>query len=387
MKYVLAPDSFKDSMTAWQVCQAMAVGIQRADKTAEITAVPMADGGEGTVDSLVKANKGKIINKSVSGLLGNKISAKYGLIDHGNTAVIETAQASGLASIPQKKRTPQTIKKTSTYGTGELLVDALKHHVKKIIIGLGGSGTNDGGAGMAQAIGVRFWDHQGNLITQPLNGGNLKQIAKIDNQKIATGLKQINIILASDVTNPLTGENGAAFVFGKQKGADQPTQVLLDQNLQHYAQVIKQDLNKDIKNIPGSGAAGGLGAAFLAFTNAQLKSGVQVVAQETKLIEKIKTADYVFTGEGGTDFQTKYGKTPFGVAKIAQKFHVPVISLAGSLGTGIEQLYPAGFTAFFNILTQPCSLDQALATGAQNIAFTCENIVRLIKSINNVAKK
>ena len=378
MKYILAPDSFKDSMSAREVCQAMEKGIRKADPNSEIIAVPMADGGEGTTAALVDSQNGHYITEEVFDPLNNKVTATYGLINNEKTAIIEMAASSGLTFLTKKERNPDNIKIANTYGVGQLINSALKKGVNKIIIGLGGSATNDGGAGMAQALGVKFLDKNQQLISHHLGGGDLDKIASLDLSKINPALKQVEFIIASDVTNPLIGPTGASFTFGKQKGADKVTQELLDQNLAHYAQIIKKETNKDIALLPGAGAAGGLGAGLLSFTNAQLIPGVQVVAKESHLEDKIKNADIVFTGEGGTDFQTKYGKTPFGVAQISKKYQIPVISLAGTLGKGIEQLYSYGFTAFFSIIDRPCSLEEALINGPENVSRTCENIVRLL---------
>ena len=312
--------------------------------------------------------------------LGKKVNAYYGILGDQKTAIIEMAQASGLTYVDKNNRTPETIMKTTTYGTGELINDALKHNVNKIIIGLGGSSTNDGGAGMAQAIGVKFFDQNNHEITKKLGGGDLNQIAKIDLSAINPRLKDVQVLIASDVTNPLTGQNGASAVFGPQKGADAQAVKKLDQNLSHYAALIQQTCKKDVAAIPGSGAAGGLGAGLLAFTNATIHHGVELIAHETQLADKIKGADFVFTGEGGTDFQTKFGKTPYGVAQIAKKDNIPAISLAGYLGEGIEQLYDEGFTAIFGILDKAEDIRQALKDGPKNIERTTENIVRLIIS-------
>lgn len=374
MKFVLAPDSFKESMSAKEVCHAMKQGIKKVLPKAEIISVPMADGGEGTMDSLVDATNGQKHEVQVIGPLGKPVTAHYGILGDQKTAIIEMAEASGLSYVPQKNRTPETIKNTTTFGTGELINAALKHDVNRIIIGLGGSSTNDGGSGMAQAIGIKFFDHHDHEITQKLSGGNLKQIARIDTSNINPKIKNTEFLLASDVTNPLTGTNGASYVFGPQKGADQKTVKELDENLIHYAEII----DKKIAKIPGSGAAGGLGAGLLAFTNAQIYPGVKLVAQEVHLDEKIQNADYVFTGEGGTDFQTQFGKTPYGVAQVAKKYNVPVISLAGYIGKGIDQLYDKGFTAIFGILDKAENIDQALKDGPQNVERTTENIIRLI---------
>lgn len=374
MKFVLAPDSFKESMTAKEVCQAMENGIRKVLPDAKIISVPMSDGGEGTMDSLIDATNGQKYAVKVTEPLGTPVTAHYGILGDQKTAIIEMAEASGLSYVPQDKRTPATIKKTTTFGTGELINAALKHDVTRVIIGLGGSSTNDGGSGMAQAIGVKFFDHNDHEITQKLGGGDLKQITRIDTIDINPKIKKTKFLLASDVTNPLTGTNGASYVFGPQKGADQATAKELDENLSHYAKIIGQN----IAQTPGSGAAGGLGAGLLAFTHAQIYPGVKLVANEVHLAEKIKEADYVFTGEGGTDFQTQFGKTPYGVAQIAKKYDVPVISLAGYIGKGIDHLYDKGFTAIFGILAKAENIDQALKVGPQNVERTTENVVRLI---------
>lgn len=374
MKFVLAPDSFKESMTAKEVCQAMENGIRKVLPDAKIISVPMADGGEGTMDSLIDATNGQKYAVKVTEPLGTPVTAHYGILGDQKTAIIEMAEASGLSYVPQDKRTPATIKKTTTFGTGELINAALKHDVTRVIIGLGGSSTNDGGSGMAQAIGVKFFDHNDHEITQKLGGGDLKQITRIDTIDINPKIKKTKFLLASDVTNPLTGTNGASYVFGPQKGADQATAKELDENLSHYAKIIGQN----IAQTPGSGAAGGLGAGLLAFTHAKIYPGVKLVANEVHLAEKIKEADYVFTGEGGTDFQTQFGKTPYGVAQIAKKYDVPVISLAGYIGKGIDHLYDKGFTAIFGILAKVENIDQALKDGSQNVERTTENVVRLI---------
>ena len=372
-KYVVAPDSFKESMTAKEVCDAMVKGIKKADSAAEVIKVPMADGGEGTVDSLVDATNGQRVIVEVTGPLGNKISAYYGILGNGTTAVIEMAKASGLEIVEKKKRNPMI---TTTFGTGELIRHALDHNVKEIIIGLGGSSTNDGGSGMAQALGAKLLDQNNNQIS--FGGGNLDKLDKIDISNLDSRLQDVKIILASDVTNPLIGKDGASRVFGPQKGATPEMVEKLENNLQHYAKIIKRDLNKDVASVSGAGAAGGLGAGLMAFTTCKMRQGVDIAIEVTKLEEKVKSADYVFTGEGGTDFQTKFGKTPYGVAKLGKKYHKPVISLAGYLGEGIDSLYSEGFTAIFGIIPGACDLSTALKNGPSNVARTTENIVRLL---------
>lgn len=373
-QYVVAPDSFKESMTAKEVCDAMEKGIKEADSAAEVIKVPMADGGEGTVDSLVDATHGQRVIVEVTGPLGNKISAYYGILGNGITAVIEMAKASGLEIVEKKKRNPMI---TTTFGTGELIRDALDHNVKEIIIGLGGSSTNDGGSGMAQALGAKLLDQNNHQI--PFGGGNLDKLDKIDISNLDSRLQDVKIILASDVTNPLIGKEGASRVFGLQKGATPEMVEKLENNLQHYAKIVKRDLNKDVASVSGAGAAGGLGAGLMAFTTCEMRQGVDLAIEVTKLKDKIRDTDYVFTGEGGTDFQTKFGKTPYGVAKLGKKYHKPVISLAGYLGEGIDSLYSEGFTAIFGIIPGACDLSAALKNGPSNVARTTENIVRLLK--------
>ena len=373
-KYVVAPDSFKESMTAKEVCDAMERGIKQANPAVEVVKVPMADGGEGTVDSLVDATNGQRVTVEVTGPLGNKISAYYGIVGKGTTAVIEMAKASGLEIVEKKKRNPMI---TTTFGTGELIRGALDHDVKEIIIGLGGSSTNDGGSGMAQALGAKLLDQNNHQIS--FGGGNLDKLDRIDISNLDSRLQDVKIILASDITNPLIGKDGASRVFGPQKGATPEMVEKLENNLQHYAKIIKRNLNKDVASVSGAGAAGGLGAGLMAFTTCEMRRGVDLAIEVTKLEEKIRDADYVFTGEGGTDFQTKFGKTPYGVAKLGKKYHKPVISLAGYLGEGIDSLYGEGFTAIFGIIPGACDLSTALKNGPSNVARTTENIVRLLK--------
>ncbi|URZ88376.1 glycerate kinase [Floricoccus penangensis] len=284
------------------------------------------------------------------------------------------ALANGIELLPIEKRNPLV---TSTYGTGQLIKSALDKGVEKIIICIGGSATNDGGAGMAQALGYRLLDKNGNEI--PFGGGNLNLLESIDSENSHPRLREVEIVIASDVTNPLTGLNGASNVFGRQKGATEEMVVELDSNLHHFAKVIARDLKINIENTPGSGAAGGLGAGLLAFTNAKIISGFQIVSEQNELEKNIAQADYVFTGEGGIDSQTAFGKVPSGVAKIAKKYNKPVIAFAGYVGKDLEVLYQEGITAIFGILTKAESLENALLNGKENLRITSENVSRLIK--------
>ncbi|MGG3386203.1 glycerate kinase family protein [Heyndrickxia faecalis] len=371
--FLLAPDSFKESMTAKEVCAAMEAGIKKAIPDAVCIQVPMADGGEGTVQSLVDATGGTIYQQTVTGPLGHPVTACYGILGDGETAVIEMASASGIHLVTKETKNPLV---TTTYGTGELIKACLDKKVKQILIGIGGSATNDGGAGMAQALGVKFLDERGGML--PFGGGALGDLAEIDLAGLDPRLKEVQIFVASDVTNPLCGENGASHVFGPQKGATKEMVALLDTNLSHYAAIIKEQLGKDVAEVPGAGAAGGLGAGLMVFTDAVLKSGIELVVEYTGLEQKVKDADIVLTGEGSIDFQTQFGKTPYGVARAAKKHGKLVIAVAGYVGEQIDVLYEKGIDAIFGILPRPMALEDALQTGAANIERTCENIARLL---------
>ncbi|WP_313631040.1 glycerate kinase [Enterococcus devriesei] len=372
--FVLAPDSFKESMSAKTACEAMARGIRKVLPEAEIIQVPMADGGEGTVDALVDGSQGTRIDVEVSGPIPiEKVKTYFGLMADKKTAVMEMAKANGIELLSKEKRNPLI---TSTYGTGEMILAALDQGVEKIIIGIGGSVTNDGGAGMAQALGAHFLDKAGQELA--VGGGSLGKLAKIDLSDMDPRVKDTEIIIASDVTNPLVGPKGASQVFGPQKGATKEMVDELDKNLTHYATIIEQDLGIDIVDRPGAGAAGGLGAGLLVFTEAIMQSGVNIVTELTHLAEKISQADYVFTGEGGMDFQTKFGKAPYGVAKIAKKYDKPVFACAGYIGEQVEVLYDEGMTAIFGILAKASTLEEALLSGEENLMRTVENITRVL---------
>ncbi len=372
--FVLAPDSFKESMTAEQACAAMQRGVEKALPNAQFIHVPMADGGEGTVDALVSARHGRKVEIEVSHpLIEQKVKTYFGLIENDQTAVIEMALANGIHLIEPSQRNPLL---TSTLGTGEMIKVALGFGVSKIIIGLGGSVTNDAGAGMAQALGAKFFDENDQVVQ--VGGGQLSHIKSIDFSKLDSRLKDTEIIIASDVNNPLCGENGASHVFAPQKGATPEMVATLDQNLKYFADLVAQKVGTDFQNIAGAGAAGGLGFGLMAFAGAKIRSGVEIVIEETGLAEKIAQADYVFTGEGGIDFQTKFGKTPFGVAQVAMRFNKPVIAFAGYVGEGIEELYDEGFTAILGIVDGACDLPAALKNGEKNLERTCENIARTL---------
>lgn len=374
MKFIIAPDSFKESMTAKEACLAMEKGIRQVFPDAECILVPMADGGEGTVEALVDHTGGRLIRSMVTGPAGLKVEAVYGISGDGRTAIIEMASASGIHLIPKEERNPLV---TTSYGTGELIRSALDQGVERILMGIGGSVTNDGGAGMLQALGVSFRDADGAEL--PFGGGALKRLHTIDVSALDARLRKVRVEVACDVTNPLTGPNGASAVFGPQKGATPEMVRLLDDSLCHYAGLIAGQLGIRIADAEGAGAAGGLGAGLLAFLNAELKKGIELVIQYTDLESKMDGADYVFTGEGSIDGQTLFGKTPFGVASVALKKGVPVIAFAGRVGEGVETLYDHGFTAIIGILKGVTSLDKALAAGRDNLAFSVGNVCRLLR--------
>ncbi|MFP8641642.1 glycerate kinase [Priestia aryabhattai] len=374
MKIVIAPDSFKESLTALRVCEAVEKGIKTHFPNAEISKVPMADGGEGTVQSLVDATDGEVIQARVTGPLGKEVKAFYGILGDGKTAVIEMAAASGLHHVPVDKRNPLV---TTTRGTGELILKALDHKVKHIIIGIGGSATNDGGAGMAKALGAKLLDAKGAEIKE--GGGSLGQLTSIDLTNLDSRLAEIKVEVACDVDNPLTGETGASAVFGPQKGATPDMVKQLDRNLAHYAAIVGKEMGIHIQSVPGAGAAGGLGGGLLAFLSAELKPGVDIVIKATHLESYIKNADLVITGEGRIDGQTIYGKTPIGVAKTAKKHSVPVIAIAGSIGAGSEAVYEHGISALFSVVPGAVSLQEALEKADENIERTAKNVASVIR--------
>ena len=374
MKFVLASDSFKESMTSIEACSSMERAIKKVIKDAEVIKVPMADGGEGTVDALVNATGGEFIETEVLNPLGRKIKASYGILGDKKTAVIEMAKASGIELIKREERNPLI---TTTYGTGELIKHAIENGIKHLVIGIGGSATNDGGCGMLQALGVKLLDKDSNEI--PFGGGSLDKIEKIDMSHIHTGIKDVTFEVACDVTNPFIGPTGASYVFGPQKGADPEMVKFLDNNLKHFAQKINEYLDIDIAEVPGAGAAGGLGGALLAFLNAELKSGIELVIKYIGLEEKVQGADYVFTGEGAIDGQTIFGKTPVGVSKVAKRYNIPVIAFGGKVSDDADNLFEEGIIALFSIMRGVESLDDALKNGSSNLEKTVENVVRILR--------
>ena len=372
MKIVIAPQGFKGNLTALRVSQAIDNGIRRVVPSVITAIVPMADGGEGTMQALVDAIGGEMIPVEVTDPLGGRVIAHFGLLSDKVTGVIEMAAASGLNLVPPQKLNPLL---TTTYGTGELILAALERGCRKLIVGIGGSATNDGGAGMAQALGAKLLDTKG--VPLAFGGAALADLEHIGVTTIDPRLADCDIILACDVTNPLCGSQGASAVYGPQKGATEEMVARLDAALAHYAEVIKRDLGIEVRDVPGAGAAGGLGAGLIAFLKAKVLPGVDVVIQATGLIEYLKEATLVFTGEGRLDSQTACGKVPVGVARKAKAFGLPVIAIAGEIANGYQAVYQQGIDAVFSIAPGPISLNQSMVRAEKLIADIAERAIRL----------
>ena len=360
-------------MTALEVAEAIETGFKRVFPNWEYVKVPMADGGEGTVQSLVDATRGSIKYTEVVDPLGRKIKAAYGISGDGKQAIIEMAAASGLELLKDSERDAMN---TTSWGLGDLIRAALDEKVDYILVGIGGSATNDAGAGMIQSLGGKLLDENGEQI--PYGGASLDKLTTIDLSTLDPRLKRVTIEVACDVNNPLTGPDGASYVYGPQKGADEEEVKELDQNLKHFSNVIRQDLEVDIEKEPGAGAAGGVGGAMLAFLGAELRKGGELIVEMLDLEEIVKTADLVITGEGGINHQTVYGKTPIVVAKTAKKYEVPVIALAGSISEGYEKVYDNGINAVFSILSEVTPLEETLKDGFKNVERTAQNLAALL---------
>ncbi|WP_312228781.1 glycerate 2-kinase [Pseudescherichia sp.] len=374
MKIVIAPDSYKESLSATEVAQAIEKGFREIFPDAQYVSVPVADGGEGTVEAMIAATQGAEHTASVTGPLGERVDARWGMSGDGNTAFIEMAAASGLALVPPEQRNPLI---TTSRGTGELILHALEHGARNIIIGIGGSATNDGGAGMVQALGAKLCDANGTEIGH--GGGSLMSLNTIDISGLDPRLAACTIRVACDVTNPLTGDQGASRIFGPQKGATEAQIVELDNNLNHYADVIKKSLRVDVKNVPGAGAAGGMGAALMAFLGAELRSGIEIVTQALNLEEHIHDCTLVVTGEGRIDSQSIHGKVPVGVANVAKKYHKPVIGIAGSLTRDVGVVHQYGIDAVFSVLTSIGTLEEAFRGAFDNIYRASRNIAATLR--------
>ena len=375
MNILIAPDSFKESLTSIEVTDYLTEGFKKAKQDFEITKLPLADGGEGTVKSLVAATDGEIKKKEVTDPLGNKVEAIYGILGDKKTGVIEMATASGLPLVPRDKRNPA---RTTTYGTGELIKAALDQGCTKLIIGIGGSATNDCGVGMAQALGGKFLDEEGKQIGY--GGRYLKDIEKIDLSQLDSRIAETEIEVACDVDNPLYGKNGAAYIYGPQKGASKKQVKQLDKGLRHIAEIIKNDLGKEVNEIPGAGAAGGLGAGLSAFLDAELRPGIEIVMEASKIEEKMKDIDLVVTGEGKIDGQTCSGKTPVGVSRIAKKKDIPVIAVAGTIGEDAEKVYEEGINFLYSVIDKPMTLKEAIDSADELLLKTGYNLGKFIDS-------
>lgn len=373
MKIVIAPDSFKESLSALEVARAIEAGFREIFPEAEYAKVPVADGGEGTAETLVEATGGVLVRLPVTGPLGAPVAGFFGISGDGGLAVIEAAAANGLVLVPPERRDPRV---TTTRGVGELIRAALDRGARHLIVGIGGSATNDGGAGMLQALGVKLEDASGAEIGA--GGAALAGLARIDASGLDPRLKDCLIEVACDVDNPLCGPNGASAIFGPQKGATPAMVAELDANLARFARLIAETLGVAVAEAPGAGAAGGLGAALLGFLGADLRPGVDIVTRAVGLAEAVRDADLVITGEGRIDGQTAHGKTPIGVARVAKRFGKPVIGIAGCLTDEAGQVHAHGIDAIFSVLYRACTVQEALAEAENNLRVTARNVAAVV---------
>ena len=369
----IAPDSFKGSLTALEAASNIEKGLKNVLVNVAVRKIPMADGGEGTVRAIVESTGGKFVQRTVKGPLGRKVKAEFGISGDGKTAVIEMAAANGLALLKPKERNPM---KTSTFGTGQLIKHALALNVRHVLVGIGGSATNDGGTGMARALGVRFLDAKGKVI--PEGGGALDKLSRIDMSKADPRLEKVSVEVACDVDNPLTGRHGAAHVYGPQKGATPAMVKKLDANLAHMAEIVARDIGVEILKVPGSGAAGGLGGGLMAFACGELRPGVDIVIDAVKLPGRLKGCHLVITGEGRMDGQTAFGKTPAGVAREAKKLRLPVIAICGSLGDNPNKVLSVGIDAYFSALETSVEEEELPERGPLMLLRCAEQVGRLL---------
>tara|TARA_B100001142_G_C14288033_1_gene637760 strand:- start:390 stop:1526 length:1137 start_codon:yes stop_codon:yes gene_type:complete len=372
-KILISPQEYKESLTGIEVAKAMKQGIFEVNKNIEIELAPVADGGDGTLQTMVDVTNGKIISKKVENPIGNIINSEWGKLGDNKTAVIEMAKASGLALLRNDQKSALH---TSTFGTGQLFKDALDSGIKNFIIGIGGSATNDGGAGFISALGAKLLDNN-NSEVKP-SGANLNKISKIDLSDFDKRIKDITVNVACDVNNPMCGENGASAIFGPQKGASISDIKMLDSNLLHWSEIIKTQFSKDILNVPGSGAAGGLGGGLMAFVNAKLSSGADIILNSLNYDKKLKGVDLVIVGEGQTDKSTQFNKSPVAVAERAKKLGIPVVCISGSLGDGYLESSVKGIDAFFSIVNKPMSLDIALNNAYDLISKSTKEIYKTL---------
>ena len=376
MRIVIAPDSFKECLTANQVASAISDGIKKVIPEAEIISIPIADGGEGTVEALVFATNGKRIQVPSIDALNRPIQSFYGILGDGKTAVIEMAATSGIELLSPEERNPMI---TSTFGTGLLLKAAIEAGFTDIIIGIGGSATNDGGAGLAQALGFGLWDKNNNPIGP--GGRSLSELHRINSSKVHPMLRSVKITVACDVQNPLLGPSGASRIYAPQKGATPQMLEVLEKNMTYFAQILTQEFGIDYSNISGAGAAGGLGAGLMAFCQAEMLPGFELISKLTNLEGYIQTASLIFTAEGKIDSQTTFGKTISGVALLGKRHQVPVIALAGIVSGDLSELYKKGLTSAFAIANRPLSLEESKTNATELLAATSEQIMRLVSEI------
>ena len=373
MKIIVAPQGFKATLSGLEAARAIARGVSAALPDAETVLAPVADGGDGTLNALVDGTGGQVFTSTVTGPLGQPVEAQWGVMGDERTAVIEMALASGIALVPQRRRNPRV---TTTAGTGEILREALDRGYNRIIVGLGGSATNDGGAGLAAALGARFLDAAGNTL--PPGGSALARLDRVETGALHPDLRDASIIAATDVTNPLCGPEGASAIFGPQKGASPEMVQELDAALANYARVVTRDLGRDVSEQPGAGAAGGLGAGLMAFAGATLQSGIDMVCDVLDFDTLLEGADLVITGEGRADHSTIFNKAPVGVARHAHAHGVPTVLLAGGLGPGYEELYDHSLAAVVCISDRPMSFDVSLSRTAELLESAAERTMRLL---------
>ena len=373
MKILVAPQEFKGSISALSVAEAAETGVMRVFPEAEVVLCPVADGGDGTLETLVEVSGGEVRTCSVQNPTGETITAQWGAMGDGVTAVIEMARTSGLALLSLDERDPLN---SSTFGLGQAILEALNQGFRKFIVGIGGSATNDAGAGMAQALGATLLNAEGKSI--PFGGAALADLRSIDISKMDTRIENSQFMVACDVSNPLTGDEGASAVYGPQKGATPEMVAQLDNALLNFAEIVKKDIGKNVSEISGAGAAGGLGAGMLAFMGAELKAGVDIVLETVQLREKLSDVDLVITGEGGMDFQTVYNKAPIGVARIAGEFNIPTIAIAGLLGQNFTVVHDHGIRAATSIVDGPISLEESSERASELISNSVEESLRFI---------
>lgn len=375
MKVVIAIDSLKGSLSSMEAGMAIKDGILAAKPDAEVIVKPLADGGEGTTDALIEGMNGERIDLTVTGPMHTPVDAYYGYLKDTNTAVMEMASAAGITLVPDSEKNPLL---ATSYGVGEMINDAIQRGCRNFIIGIGGSVTNDGGIGMLKALGVRFLDENGEDAGK--GGQALAKVARIDVSGMNPLLKECHIQVACDVNNPLCGENGSTYVYGPQKGVTEDMKKTLDEAMAHFARVTSETLENDYMNIPGAGAAGGLGYAFLAYTGAALTPGIELILDAVGLEEELSGADVVVTGEGRLDFQTAMGKAPVGVARLAKKYNAKVIAFAGSVTKEATACNKEGIDAFFPILRGVCTLAEAMdpVAARNNMTATVEQVFRLL---------